>query len=111
MRALNLALMVKRSFHIFLSFWLLLVSLASEHQHEHSQTISLTDIADSDAHCDLCAMKSALQNCQISQPSSVESRAPKLVSVQPSFSSYFVFHFSPRLPLRAPPQALFNSFL
>lgn len=97
--------MVKFSFHIFLSLWLSLTLLASEHYHECSETISIADIADSDAHCDLCTVKLALQSCQVSRSFSVECLFPEFVSFEPSSLSPFTFHASLCLSSRAPPQA------
>ncbi|MFN3560603.1 MAG: hypothetical protein ACK4XY_03310 [Chloroherpetonaceae bacterium] len=96
--------MSKVLLHIFLSLLLSLASLTSAHYHEHFETVAITDISDSDAHCDLCAMKSALQNCQVSEPTTITASLPKSISFQPSFTSDFVFYLSPHLPSRAPPR-------
>ncbi len=95
--------MTKLSLHIFLSLLLLLASLTSAHHHEHSETISISDISESDAHCDLCAMKSALQSCETSNKVEAVYLLPERISFKPSFSFRFIFHFSPHLPSRAPP--------
>ncbi len=95
--------MTKFLLHIFLSCLLVLVSLASAHYHEHSDTISISNSSDNNAHCDLCAMKSTLQGCESPLQVKVIHLIPERVSFELSFSPHFIFHFSPRLPLRAPP--------
>ncbi|MFQ3598245.1 MAG: hypothetical protein SNJ55_03185 [Chloroherpetonaceae bacterium] len=95
--------MTKFLFHIFLSLLLSLVSLTIAHHHAHSETISISDVFDSDAHCDICAMKSALQSCDTSDKVEAVHLLPERISFEPSFSSHFIIHFSPRLPSRAPP--------
>jgi hypothetical protein len=96
--------MSKVLLHIFLSLLLSVASLSTAHHHEHSKTVAIADISDSDAHCDLCAMKSALQSCQASEPIAITTSLPKSISFQPSFTSYLIFHLSPHLPSRAPPR-------
>jgi hypothetical protein len=97
--------MMKRFLHLFFSLVLLLVSLTGAHSHEHSETLAIVETSDSDSHCDLCAMKSALQSCQIPDLVSLDCLLPLSISFEPSYSSHFIFHFTPRLASRAPPRA------
>gem|GEM_PF-2531939 len=97
--------MTKSFLHFFLSLLLSLVSLTGAHSHEHSETLAIVETSDSESHCDLCAMKSALHSCQLPEPIRLEHSLPTSISFEPSYSSHFIFHFSPRLPLRAPPHA------
>jgi hypothetical protein len=97
--------MMKRFLHLFFSLVLLLVSLTGAHSHEHSETLAIVETSDGDSHCDLCAIKSALHSCQLPEPIKLVRSLPKSVSLETSFSSHIVFHFTLRLASRAPPRA------
>ncbi len=98
-------MMTKSFLHLFLSLLLSFASLTSAHHHDHGETISITDIGESDSHCDLCAMKYALHSCQLPEPIRFECSFPTSISFEPSYSSHVVFHFCSCLSSRAPPHA------
>jgi hypothetical protein len=83
--------MTKSFLHFFLSLLLSLVSLTGAHNHDHSETLAIVETSDSESHCDLCAMKSALHSCQIPDLVSLECLLSFSISFEPSYSSHFIF--------------------